>query len=148
MKIIVKKEEGVKYKKRIATYAIIKRKEDNKVAIAKANGYYFLFGGGIEKEETEKEALRREIIEETGYTIKNIQYFDRITAWADGIKKGPLDVTATVYVVELDEKITEPIEKDHEIVWGEVKEYENKLYNEYQRYFLKEYKDKLLSYKV
>lgn len=141
MKRIGEKQAGVEYRKRMAAYAIVKRKENNKIAIAKANGYYFLFGGGIEKGETEIEALRREMLEETGYTIKNIRYFDKITAWADGIEKGPLDVTATVYVIELDKKIGEPIEKDHEIMWGKIEEYENKLYNEYQRYLLKEYRN-------
>lgn len=140
MKRIGKKIEGINYKKREAVYAIIERKEDKKVAIASANGYFFLFGGGIEKGEDEIEALKREMLEETGYTIYNIQYFDKVTSWADGIERGPLDVTATCYLVQLDQKVAEPIEQDHEILWVEVTEYKDKLYNEYQRYFLEEYK--------
>ena len=49
---IGKKVEGVKYTKRFATYVIIERKEDSKIAIA-TDGTFFLLGGGIEGEETE-----------------------------------------------------------------------------------------------
>ncbi len=139
MERIGTKQEGVEYKKRTAAYAIIERKEDNKVAIAKANGYFFFFGGGIEGKETPIEALKRELLEETGYRIKNIQYFDKLTAWADGIEKGPLDITATFYTAQLDEKVREPIEKDHEILWVDAMEYKDKIYNEYQRYILEKF---------
>ena len=34
-------------------------------------GYWALFGGGIEKEETPEEAVRRETMEELNYSLKN-----------------------------------------------------------------------------
>ncbi|MCI8290802.1 MAG: NUDIX domain-containing protein [Clostridia bacterium] len=132
------KVDGVKYTKRFASYVIIERKEDKKIAIA-TDGTYFLLGGGIENNETEIEALEREVIEESGYSMKNIQYFDKITAWADGVKRGPLDVTATIYVAEFDEKVVEPIEKTHKVLWVNPEEYVGKLFHEYQRYVLDEY---------
>ena len=55
---IGKKIEGIQYTKRPGAYAIIERKEDNKIAIA-TDGEYFFLGGGIEKGETEIDALRR-----------------------------------------------------------------------------------------
>lgn len=135
------KIEDRKYTKRYAVYSIIERKEDSKIAIA-TDGEFFFLGGGIESEETEIEALRRELIEESGYSIKNIKYFDKITAWADGGKRGPLDVTATFYTAEFGEKICDPIEKDHKVLWVDAKDYKNKLYHEYQRYILDEYINK------
>ena len=135
---IGKKIEGIQYTKRPGAYAIIERKEDNKIAIA-TDGEYFFLGGGIEKGETEIDALRREIIEEAGYSIKNIKYFDKVTSWADGGKRGPLDMTATLYTAEFDKKVAEPIEKDHKVIWCNPKEYKDKLYHEYQRYLLEEY---------
>ena len=66
------KVEGVIYTKRPASYVIIERKEDKKIAIATEGETYFFLGGGIEKEETELEALKRELIEESGYNIKKI----------------------------------------------------------------------------
>lgn len=136
---IGKKIEGEKYKKRLGSYVIIEREQDNKIAIATANGDYFFLGGGLEGEETEEEALKREVIEEAGYSLRNIKYFSTITAWADGGDRGPLDVTATFYIAKFDKKITEPIERDHKVLWINVNEYKDKLYHEYQRYILNEY---------
>lgn len=138
---IGEKVDGVKYNKRFASYVIIERKEDNKIAIA-TDGEWFFLGGGIEGEETELEALRREVIEESGYSIKNIQFFDKVNAWADGGPRGPLDVTATFYIAEFDRKVAEPIEKDHRVIWIDANDYIDKLYHEYQRYILREYINK------
>lgn len=136
------KVEGTKYTKRPASYVIIERKEDKNIAIATEGKNYFFLGGGIENEETKIEALKREVMEEAGYRIKNVKYFDKITAWADGVKRGPLDVTATFYIANFDEKITEPIEKDHRVLWVNPKNYKDKLFHEYQRYILQEYIDR------
>ncbi len=135
---IGKKIENVTYTKRQASYVIIERKEDDKIAIV-TDGTWFLLGGGIEKGETQVEALKRELQEEAGYSLKNIQYFDQITAWADGGKRGPLDVTATIFIAEFDQKIVEPIEETHTVFWVDPEEYENQLFHEFQRYALKKY---------
>lgn len=132
------KKDNVKYTKRDGVYVIIERNNDDKIAIA-TDGTWFFLGGGIERGETELEALRRELLEESGYSIKNIKYFDKITSWADGGKRGPLDVTATFYIAEFDEKITELIEKTHKVLWVNASEYKDKLYHEYQRYILDKY---------
>ena len=133
------KVEGVIYTKRSASYVIIERKEDKKIAIATEGKTYFFLGGGIENKETEIEALKREVMEEAGYSIKNVKYFDKVTAWAHGGKRGPLDVTATFYIANFDKKITEPIEKDHRVLWVSPREYKDKLFHEYQRYILEDY---------
>lgn len=139
---IGKKVEGVIYTKRPASYVIIEREEDRKIAIATEGKTYFFLGGGIENIETEIEALKREVIEEAGHSLKNIKYFDKVTAWADGVKRGPLDVTATFYIANFDKKITEPIEKDHKVLWVNPTDYKDKLFHEYQRYILQEYIDR------
>lgn len=138
MRRIGKKIEGLQYTKRPGAYAIIEREEDNKIAIA-TDGEYFFLGGGIEEGETEMEALKRELIEESGYCIKNIKYFDKVMAWADGGDRGPLDVIATIYTAQFDEKVAEPIEKDHKVLWIDAIDYKDKLYHEYQRYLLEKY---------
>lgn len=139
MRRIGKKIEGMQYRKRIGSYAIIEHKEDSKVAIANVEEDYFFFGGGVEEGETEIDALKREMLEETGYDIKNIQYFDKVTSWADCGNRGLLDITATFYIAEFDKKVVEPIEKDHKILWVDAMEYKDKLLTEYQRYILEKY---------
>ncbi len=126
------------YTKRCGAYAIIEREQDKKIAIVD-HGKFFFLGGGLEKDETEEQALKREIIEEAGYGIKNVQFFNKVLAWEVSQSRGPLDITATFYLAKFDQKIALPIEKDYKILWVNPAEYIPKLHYEYQRYILKKY---------
>lgn len=137
LNIICPKENNIDYTKRNGAYAIIKMGE-NKIAIAKENDEYFFLGGGIEQGESEQEALEREIIEETGYTLKNIEYFDTVKSYEYSEQRGNLEITATIYIAEFNEKIAESIEKNEVIVCNP-KDYKDKIKHEYQRYILKKY---------
>ena len=145
MKYIGEKENGVTYKKRRCAYAIIVRKEDAKIAIVEIEDEkeYFLFGGGIEANETHEQALKREMLEEAGYTIKNITYFNNCASYLYIETKGYLDIEATTYIVELDEKVVEPIEKDHKMIWIDPKEYQSKMYCVYQGYILEQFIERM-----
>ena len=127
------KKAGIQYKKRICAYAIIERIKDKKIAI------YFLLGGGREEDELIEETLKHEIIEETGYSLRDVELFDKINSWCYNDKYGYLDVEATIYIAKLDKKILEPIENDHRILWVSPLEYKDKLYHKYQRYILNKY---------
>lgn len=134
------KKAGIQYKKRICVYAIIERIKDKKIAIATdKSDIYFLLGGGREEDELIEETLKREIIEETGYSLRDVELFDKINSWCYNDKYGYLDVEATIYIAKLDKKILEPIENDHRILWVSPLEYKDKLYHKYQRYILNKY---------
>lgn len=137
LNVICPKESNIDYTKRNGAYAIIKMGE-NKIAIAKENDEYFFLGGGIEEGESEQQALTREIIEETGYILKNVQYFDTVKSYEYSEKRGNLEITATIYTAEFNEKIAESIEKNEVIVCNS-KDYKDKIKHEYQRYILKKY---------
>ncbi len=139
MKYIGSKEENIQYRKRPGAYAIIINKNDDKVGIVTDGEDYFYLGGGIEKGETQLDGLKRELIEESGYTIKNIKKFDEVGSYIYAEDKGLLDVEAYVYIAEFDEKITEPIEKDHTVLWVEPEEYVSKMFREWQRYIMKKF---------
>ena len=139
MKYVGDKDNNIDYKKRPGAYAIIVRKEDNKVGIVTDGFDYFFLGGGIENGETKIEALNRELIEESGYLIKNVKKLNEVGQYLYADGKGFLDVQAYVYIAEFDKKIKEPIEKDHMVLWVNPEEYVNKLYREWQRYILQEY---------
>ena len=139
MKYINNREKNIQYKKRLGSYAIIIRKDDNKIGIVTNGNDNFYLGGGIEKNETELEALKRELIEESGYTITNIQEFDSVGSFIFAEEHGYLEVIANVYIAEFDEKVTEPIEKDHVVLWVNAKDYVGKMCREWQEYILKEF---------
>lgn len=140
MKRIGKKIENTIYNKRPGAYVIIERDEDDKIAIATdAVDVYFFLGGGIEENETVEDALKREVIEESGYSLKNIVLFDKVASWCYSETKGYMDLEATIYIANFDKNIVKPIEEDHEIIWVNPFEYKDKLFHEYQRYILNKY---------
>lgn len=145
MKYINNREKNIQYKKRLVSYAIIIRKDDNKIEIVTDGINNFYLGGGIEKNETELEALKRELIEESGYTISNIQKFDSIGSFIFTEEHDYLEVISNVYIAEFDEKVTEPIEKDHIVLWINAEDYIGKMCREWQEYILKEFIQKFRS---
>ena len=141
IKYVGSKEENIKYKKRPGAYAIIRRNEDDKIAIV-TDGDFFFLGGGIENGETELDALRRELIEESGYTIKNINKLDEVGCFVYAEGKGYVEMISHVYVAEFDKKIAEPIEEDHTVIWVKPEDYVGKMFREWQEYILKQYIEK------
>lgn len=141
MKYINIGEENIKYTKRPGAYAIIERKEDDKIGIV-TDGEYFFLGGGIEKGENELQALQRELFEEAGFSLKNIKKFDEVGSFIYDEIKGYFEVLAYVYTAEFDKKEVEPIEKDHTVLWVNPKDYIGKMCRPWQEYILKEYIEK------
>ncbi|MFS0562100.1 NUDIX domain-containing protein [Terribacillus sp. 179-K 1B1 HS] len=74
------KEPDQKYIKRLAVYGIM---YDHSSRIGVIQRTYdkllFLPGGGMEKEENELETLRREVMEETGYSISKPSFLCEAT---------------------------------------------------------------------
>ncbi len=93
----------------------------------------------FKKSETELEALKRELIEESGYTIKNIQEFAKIGSYFYSETKGYIEVIANVYICEFDKKITNPVEKDHILLWVNPHDFVGKMCRKWQEYILKEF---------
>lgn len=132
---IGEKKQDISYATRQCSYGIVLG-ENNTVGIIEVEEGYFLIGGGIEKGETKEEALKREVIEEAGYTIKEINPFLEVIASYKDEERGYLEVTAYCFEIRLEEKIIEPIEKDHNLIWIDPKEYTNKMFRDYQGYIL------------
>ncbi len=77
---------------------------------------YSLPGGGIELNETHKECLTRELIEETGYSIVSIKEFITIDCfWLAG-NVWPMESLASFYIINVGTK-NKPIEDFCEAVW-------------------------------
>ncbi|MBQ9012064.1 MAG: NUDIX domain-containing protein [Bacilli bacterium] len=140
-RVICKKKAGIKYRKRKCAYALIQDDRGN-VAIA-YDGKHFFFGGGTEENETPIDTLNREMLEETGFKLKDIALFDNIKSYEYNSNRGYLEIDATIYTAKFDEKVCEPIEKDHEIIWGKPEDHIDNMYHEYQKVMLREYIEKL-----
>jgi len=143
LKYVGDKEENVEYRKRPGAYAIIVNKNDDKIGIVKKpteEGIEnFYLGGGIEEGETKLEALKREMIEEAVYSIKNIKEFEEVGQFIFTEDHGYIEVIASVYIAEFDKKVAEPIEKDHTVLWVKPEEYASKMFREWQRYIMEKF---------
>ncbi len=141
MKYIGEKIEGKEYHERKTAYGLIFN-ENDEIAVAYIEKYnmYNLIGGKLEKNETPKEALIRETKEEIGYSIKDIEYLCDLGCYyyleiLDKYEFAVMDV----YKAKIDEKVCNPTEKDHKLVWVKPEDIADKMYFEYHRYILKEF---------
>ena len=83
------------------------------------------------------------MLEETGFKLKDIALFDNIKSYEYNSNRGYLEIDATIYTAKFDEKVCEPIEKNHEIIWGKPEDHIDNMYHEYQKVVLREYIEKL-----
>jgi len=115
MEIFGEKKENVKYISRPGAYIIFFNPKIE-IATIKTSKGLFLPGGGKIVNETDKECLERELIEELGWKIeigaffgKNIQYYNSSRIF--------LKLECNFYLGESFLKVSEPIEQDHYLKW-------------------------------
>jgi 8-oxo-dGTP diphosphatase len=111
------KIEGINYIERPGAYAVIQNK-DKQIAVLQTGTGYFLPGGGLDPGETEVEALKRELMEETGYQISVLS---EIGAAVEYIKASDEDkyykIRSRFYQAQFDAKVGDGIEEDHRLIW-------------------------------
>lgn len=138
MKVYGSKNKGVNYYVRMGAYAVIfKNQYRNEIGLIRAHGQqYFLPGGGIEQGETAEATLIREMLEETGYSIKN--YYPLCHAQRYFIStlpvKRPMLSDGYFFTSQLDQKIQKPTEKDNYFEWVNIKDCEKLLFHIHQYY--------------
>lgn len=137
-KIFGTKLEGIQYKERAGVYGVALNEEGN-IAVIKTHRGYFLPGGGIETDENHEQCIKREFKEEIGYDINVKQFIGKASSYryAEGLK-GYYHMVGFYYIVELMDKIADPIEEDHELLWMNPKETSESLYLEHQAWAIKE----------
>jgi len=131
----------VKYGEKIANQDYIKRdgvygisfSNDHKVTLVKVPYGYFLPGGGVENDESHECCLKREYIEEVGYTIEIIEFVGCASQYTFSHKKNRhYELVGNFYLVEIKDCCEGKIEHDHELVWRDIAEVPYIMNLEYQ----------------
>lgn len=130
------KKEDVEYTTRIGAYFIPIK--DNKIGVIQTPKGFFLIGGGKEKNETNEDCLKRECLEEIGYDIKIDSKICSAETYTLHEKISYFHPVQTYYSGILKERIKTPIEKDHNLVWLEFDDIQNRMYSQMQNWAIKQ----------
>lgn len=138
MKTFGKKEASLVYTPRVGAYAIIQNSENLFLVVESLAKELYLVGGGIEGEEAPVDALHRETLEETGYTIQIGQYLGSAEKHFVSAKYPTLSQhnIGHFYCCSLGEKIKEPIETEP-MRWVTLDALEKNLFHEHHLYMVK-----------
>ena len=123
------KKENVTYHPRYGVYAVIPDPEKKQIVLVQApNGAWFLPGGEIEAGEDHQGALKRELIEELGFTAEIGSYFGQADEYfysrhRDTYYYNP----AYLYEAISFQEIQKPLEDFNHIAWFPIDEAIEKL---------------------
>ena len=126
------------YSDRVSSYGIIENNLGQLAIVEHLNWGYILPGGKIEPNEAPNKTVKRESLEEIGYEVKNLKYFDKIETYynvTSSIKKNTniyCHNVADIFIGKIGEKVQEPIEKDTELHWFYPKEVAGKMEMDFQ----------------
>ena len=94
--------------------------KDGKVGVVRTQKGYFLLGGGLDDGESHKECIKRECLEEVGYSV----FVGKKVCSAETYCEHPticyFHPIQTYYVGELLEQESASVEDDHEFMWLKV----------------------------
>lgn len=110
-------KENVTYRDREGAYLIPVR--GDQVGVIKTPKGYFLLGGGLESGESHIECMKRECLEEAGYSISVGDKICSAEKYCFFKTLGFFHPIQNYYRGTLLSKDAEPIEADHELVWVE-----------------------------
>ncbi|MFX3619330.1 MAG: NUDIX domain-containing protein [Sporolactobacillus sp.] len=127
------KDEKLEYEIRKTAYAVIFDKK-GLLGIIRVGQNYFLLGGGIERGETEVECLRRESLEEIGYSLRQIVYLGQARQYFLTRKGNPQQNEATFYLAKLEKKVKAPVESDHALQWFDTEKEWPHFFHDHQRW--------------
>ena len=129
-------KENVNYIDRVGVYLVPMK--EGKIGVVKTSKGYFLLGGGLDNGESHEECIKRECLEEVGYTVSVGNKVCSAEMYCEHPTIGYFHPIQTYYVGELLEQISIPVEDDHEFVWVDFNELVNNMYLEMQSWALEQ----------
>lgn len=108
-----------KYDFRETCFGIVRN--NNKMLLVNKNNQYSLVGGGIEEGESFEDCLKREFIEESGYSITSVKELVRIDCYWLAAGKYPMLSRANIFEVGVDiNNKKEALENDCYVEWVDI----------------------------
>lgn len=106
------------YTYRPGAYAVVFDAAQRVAVVKNKFGYHFLLGGGAEPSETMEETLHREVLEECGYDIQIHRKLGEATEcfWSE-IDQRYFEVHGHFYAASFGQRVREPVDDDHVLVW-------------------------------
>lgn len=129
-------KENVNYIDRVGIYLVPMK--EGKIGVVKTSKGYFLLGGGLDNGESHEECIKRECLEEVGYTVSVGNKVCSAEMYCEYSTIGYFHPIQTYYVGELLEQICISVEDDHEFVWMGFNELVNNMYLEIQSWALEQ----------
>lgn len=131
-KIFGAPQPGVSYSARPGAYGIAFDGQGRAALVLVENSVRVLLGGGIEAGESEDDCLRREIMEEIGYSAVVREKVCVGEEYTFTRRSGrPFHPIGHIYLVDFGEKLAEG-EEGHELIWLPVEECREKMALPYQ----------------
>lgn len=131
-------DSKITYEDRYSSYAIIKN-DNEEIAVVEMIGWGYIFPGGkIEENENSQETIKRETLEEIGYEVSNLEYYEKFETFYQISSRGRLincHNIADFYLGNMKDKIMEPIEKTN-LHWFKLNELYGKLKLDFQNVVL------------
>lgn len=133
---------GQAYVARPGAYAVI-ADQAGRILLVRVDGRSFLPGGGAEPGESPEATVRREVLEECGLTVDELEWLgvvDQYLYAAD--ERTHVHKRCAVFVATLKSTASEPAEAGHEVVWLTPDEAECRLAHESQAWAVQRYRQR------
>ena len=129
-------KENVNYIDRVGVYLVPMK--EGEIGVVKTSKGYFLLGGGLDNGESHEECIKRECLEEVGYTVSVGNKVCSAEMYCEHPTIGYFHPIQTYYVGEVLEQISIAVEDDHEFVWVDFNELVNNMYLKMQSWALEQ----------
>ncbi len=130
-------KENAEYFDREGAYLIPYR--DNKIAVVLTPKGYFFLGGGLENGESHFDCIKRECLEEVGYSVLIEGKLCSAETYTTHPTIGHFHPIQTYYFGKLLIKEVSCTEKDHTLCWIEYEKLKGKMFSKMQNWALEEF---------
>lgn len=136
LEVLGEKKVDEVYLRREGAYLLVI--ENSRALVVRNPKGYFLIGGGLEGEESQLECLKREALEETGYSIEVEKYLKSVDIYTIHSELGYFNPMQHYYLGRLSKYVASPMEEGYSLEWLEVDELDE-MFLDVQRDIVKAY---------